>query len=99
MEIFKVGNIIAITDICDVHNKECTKNYKIISVSSKGNRLQLDETDDNTVDCVFMGTHYCSSQSEPIDNPYLTWNCGKYALESEDYETAIFNLCNVKILI
>ena len=98
MENFKVGDIIAITEMCDTHNKKCTKNYKIVNVDTKRERIQLDEIDDETLECVFMGTHYCSSMSEPIDYPYLTLDDGKYGLESEDYETALLNLDDVKLL-
>ena len=98
MDVFKVGSMIAITEICDTHNKKCTKHYNIINVDNKGRRFKLDEIDDDTSECVFMGTHYCSSMTEPMDYPYLTLDNGKYGLESEDYETALLNLDDVKLL-
>ncbi len=88
---FRVGDILSITDICYVHKKKCTIKYKIINI---GKRIQIEELDD----CVIMGTHYCSSIDEPIYTPYLIIDNGRYALESEDYETARFNLDEVKII-
>ncbi len=87
----KVGDLVSITEICSTHNKQCTKIYEVIVV---GPRLKLR---DNESECIFMGQHYCSSQMEPMTNPYLTCYLGRYGLESEDYETHL-DLDDVKIL-
>lgn len=96
LENFEVYDIIAITERCNTHKNKCTKNYKVLNINTATKRLQLAEIDDDTSQCVFMGTHYCSSQEEAMDHPYLIFNFGKYALESEDHETTLFNLGNVK---
>lgn len=85
--------------MCDLHNKKCIKNYKIISFGTElkeASGIQLAEMDDETRGFVFMGSHNRSSMDGQMDNPYLTLHSAKYALESEDCEMSILNLDNVR---
>ncbi len=93
---FQVGDVIAITDTCNTHEKKCTIKYEILNI---GKRIRVESiVEDENFDCEFFGTHYCSSIEESIYNPYLTFFKGTYGLESEDYETVLYNLDEVKII-
>jgi hypothetical protein len=88
---FQQGDILAIVGKCQMHRMYCTINYQVTQCEPN---VFLEKVNN---DCVFMGTHYCSSQIEEMDDVVLTYRNGQYELESWDHETN-FGVTEVRII-